>query len=48
MALKAVKTEAGHKAGRTGRKWLPRAERKDAARKVRRHNDKLATSGQEA
>lgn len=44
MALKSVKTEAGHKAGRTGRKGLHREERKDASRKLRRRLDKLAAA----
>lgn len=47
MALKSVKVEAGHKAGRTGRKNLHREERKQAARKARRQNDKLATRERE-
>jgi hypothetical protein len=42
MALKKGKTEAGHKAGRTGRKSLHRDERKDAARVARRREDKAS------
>lgn len=42
MALKKGKTEAGHKAGRTGRKSLHRDERKAGANKLRRLADRLA------
>lgn len=42
MALDKVKTEAGHKAGKTGRKGVPRADRKVAANKRRRRNDMRA------
>ena len=45
MGLQKIKTEAGHKAGRTGRKSQPRAERKVAARKRRRWIDRLAKAG---
>lgn len=39
MAYDKVKSEAGHKAGRTGRKSIPRADRKVAANKRRRAED---------
>lgn len=40
MALPKVKTEGGHKAGKTGRKSTHRADRKLAANKRRRRLDK--------
>lgn len=40
MAYARIKTEAGHKAGRTGRKTTHRADRKKAASRVRRAEGK--------
>ena len=43
MALDKVKPEGGHKTGRTGRKSVPREDRKKAANKARRKHDRTVS-----